>query len=84
MAPVCRKKRDYASTTHVAQWLGKLLDGSQRGACDIGSGSPMTLGALSGWIAEVPGASRLLDLCPLPEMQGETSIAPHLWRLRKG
>ena len=75
--------RDYASTTHVARCLVRFLDGSLRGACDVGSGSPVSLGELAGWIAEALDASRLLDLWPVPEVQGVTSMAPDLLRLRK-
>lgn len=75
--------RDYASTTHVARCLVRLLDISLRGACDVGSGSPASLGELAGWIAEALDASRLLDLCLLPEAQGAASMAPDLLRLRQ-
>lgn len=76
--------RDYASATHVARCLVGLLDSSLPGACDIGSGSPVSLGELAGWIAEALDASRLLDLCPVPEGQSATSMAPDLLRLRQG
>lgn len=76
--------RDYASTTHVAQCLVGLLDSSLPGACDIGSGSPASLGELAGWIAEALDASRLLGPCPVPEGQSATSMTPDLLRLRKG
>ena len=75
--------RDYASTTHVARSLVRFLDGSLPGACDFGSGCPVSLGELAGWIAEALDASRRLDLCPVPQAQGATRMAPDLSRLRK-
>lgn len=76
--------RDYASTAHVARCLVRLLDSSLRGACDVGSGCPVSLGEIAGWIAEALDASRLLDLCPVQQVQGVASMAPDLSRLRQG
>lgn len=75
--------RDYAPTSHVAQCLVTLLDGPAHGACDIGSGRPVALGELAGWIAKVLDASRLLHLSSVPEVKAGASMAPDLLRLRK-
>lgn len=75
--------RDYAPTAHIARCLGLLLDGDVRGACDVGSGSPASLGQLATWIAEALGATDLLRLSPLKSVTNPTVMAPDLDRLRE-
>lgn len=74
--------RDYASTAHVARCLVDLLDAPLRGACDIGSGSPASLGDVARWIAGALDASDLLDLSAAHEGSGSERMTPELDRLR--
>lgn len=76
--------RDYAPTPHVARCLAGLLDGPSRGACDIGSGSAVSLGELAGWIGKALNAAELLHLSPVPEVKDAVRMAPQLLRLRQG
>jgi nucleoside-diphosphate-sugar epimerase len=74
--------RDYAPTAHAARCLSCLLDSDIRGACDIGSGSPVTLGQMAEWIAESLNASNLLQLSSAGSSDDLAIMAPDLGLLR--
>lgn len=74
--------RDYAPTFHAAGCLLGLLESRCRGAFDIGSGHPVTLGELAGWIARAMHAPHLLQLSSAPDRTGPVRMAPELGRLR--
>lgn len=73
--------RDYAPSAHVAQCLCALLQNRCMGAIDIGSGRPVTLGDMAGWIASALNASRLLRLSAMEQSQ-TAAMAPTLHRLQ--
>lgn len=73
--------RDFASTTHVARCLLALLDSGAEGAFNIGSGHPLTLGALANKIALASGTGIAPDLHHVPRDGDPATMVPDLTRL---
>lgn len=75
--------RDYAPTDHVARCLVGLLSAPIRGACDLGSGHPLSLGDLAQVIARALDATHLL-VCPDgPRADAQDRMAPTLLRMSR-
>jgi nucleoside-diphosphate-sugar epimerase len=74
--------RDLASTPHVARLILGLMDSPLSGPCDIGSGTPRSLGALARIVTEAAGRPDLLQLAHAPEPGDPPVMAPSLDRLR--
>lgn len=73
--------RDFASTGHVARCILTLLDSDAEGAFNIGSGQPLTLGALARKIAQASGKDITPDLQHEPREDDPSVMLPDLSRL---
>jgi nucleoside-diphosphate-sugar epimerase len=75
--------RDYAPTAHVARCLVGLLSAPTRGACDLSSGHPLSLGDLAHMIARALDATHLLFCPDSPRGEAPERMAPKLVRLSR-
>lgn len=73
-----RLVRDYAPTDHVARALVGLILTGRAGACNIGSGHPMTLGEIAQVLADALGARDRLDLSHTPPPGEPLVMVPNL------
>lgn len=73
--------RDFASTEHVARCILALMQHDARGAFNIGSGAPRSLGALARIIAEASGTGIAPALRHAPAPQDPAVMLPDLTRL---